>query len=327
MEKLVYLDKVFPELIDVMMEKKPANIDTKFMYLLGPAERDKALAEADYIMLAALPLTREMMEKAVNVRMIQKNGIGVDNIDLKAAAELGIPVCNTPGGNAGSVSEMTMGLALALSRKLQILDRATKSGEWLMWEMRPSSFEISGKTHGIVGFGNIGKAVAKLSQAFGTKVVYFDARRLPVEEETKLGVQYQPLDELLATADIVSLHVPLLPDTRGMIGERQLTLMKPTSILVNVARGNIVDEAALYEALKNKRISGAAVDVWSKEPVPRDNPLLTLENIIATPHISAGTRDTLLNIFGVGFGNISLVSQGGQPLNVVNGVSDARMRR
>ena len=220
-----------------------------------------------------------------------------------------------------------MGLALALSRKLQILDRATKSGEWLMWEMRPSSFEISGKTHGIVGFGNIGKAVAKLSQAFGTKVVYFDARRLSTEQETKLGVQYQPLDELLATADIVSLHVPLLPDTRGMIGERQLTLMKPTSILVNVARGNIVDETALYEALKNKRISGAALDVWSKEPVPRDNPLLTLENIIATPHISAGTRDTLLNIFGVGFGNISLVSQGGQPLNVVNGVSDARMRR
>ncbi len=327
MEKLVYLDKVFPALIDVMMEKKPANLDVKFLYLLDPTEKDRALAEANYIMLAALPLTREMMDKATNVRMIQKNGIGVDNIDLKAAAELGIPVCNTPGGNAGSVSEMTMGLALALSRKLQILDRATKSGEWLMWEMRPSSFEISGKTHGIIGFGNIGKAVAKLSQAFGTQVIYFDARRLPVEDEKKLGVQYRPLDDLLAASDIVSLHVPLLPDTRGMFGERQLSLMKPTSILVNVARGNIVDEAALYEALKNKRISGAAVDVWGKEPVAKDNPLLTLENIIATPHISAGTRDTLLNIFGVGFGNISRVSQGGQPQFVVNGIAEARKLR
>ena len=327
MEKLVYLDKVFPALIDVMMEKKPANLDVKFLYLLDPTEKDRALAEADYIMLAALPLTREMMDKAVNVRMIQKNGIGVDNIDLKAAAELGIPVCNTPGGNAGSVSEMTMGLALALSRKLQILDRATTSGEWLMWDMRPSSFEISGKTHGIIGFGNIGKAVAKLSQAFGTHVIYFDARRLSADQEAALGVQYLPLDQLLAASDIVSLHVPLLPETRGMFGEKQLSLMKPTSILVNVARGNIVDEAALYEALKNKRISGAAVDVWSKEPVAKDNPLLTLDNIIATPHISAGTRDTLLNIFGVGFGNITQVSQGGQPQFVVNGIAEARKLR
>lgn len=324
MIKVVYFDKVFPALIDVMMEKKPDNMEIAFLHLLEPAQQDQALAEADYIMLAALPLTREMMQKAGRARMIQKNGIGVDNIDLKAAADLGLPVCNTPGGNAGSVSEMTMGLILALSRKLQILDRATKQGEWLMWELRPFSFEISGKTHGIVGLGNIGRAVAKLSQAFDTRIVYYDARRLSREDEEKLGVRYMPLDELFAAADIVSLHIPLIPETRGMIGARQLALMKPTSILVNVARGNIVDETALYEALTNKRISGAALDVWGREPVSIENPLLSLDNIIATPHIAAGTRDTLLNIFGVAFGNLSRVSQGLPPQFVVNGVTEAR---
>jgi len=325
MEKVVYFDKVFPALIEVMMEKKPANMSIDFLYLLDAVEQERALAEADYIMLAALPLTRGIMQKAVRTRMIQKNGIGVDNIELQAAADLKIPVCNTPGGNAGSVSEMTMGLILALSRKLQMLDKATKNGEWLMWEMRPSSFEISGKVHGIIGFGNIGKAVAKLSQGFGTRVAYFDARRLSPTEEETLGVQYMTLEELLANSDIVSIHLPLLPETRGLIGQKQLALMKPTSILVNVARGNIVDETALYEVLSNNRISGAAVDVWSKEPIAADNPLLKLENIIATPHIAAGTRDTLLNIFGVAFENLTRVSMGNKPQFVVNGVADARV--
>jgi lactate dehydrogenase-like 2-hydroxyacid dehydrogenase len=291
---------------------------------MNEQEKAKALAQSEYFLVATARITGDMMKKATRLRMVQKTGVGCDNIDIKTAAELNIPVCNTPGGNSTAVAELTIAFILNLYRKLNILDRATKNGKWYMWEYRLQSFEMKGKTHGIIGMGNIGKATARLSQAFGTKIIYYDKYRLKEDEEKALNVTYMEMDDLLKNSDIVSIHIPLLPETEGLIGERELALMKKNAILINVSRGKIVDEKALAKALKEKRISGAGIDTWANEPVDKDNPLLKFDNVIATPHIGAGTRDTLSNILEMCFKNFSIVESGGDPQYVVNGIMKAR---
>lgn len=311
--KVLYVDKVFAEFKQVLERHVPTNLQLSYLSEMNEQQRLHELAGADFLLVATEPVPAEMIAAAQSVKLIQKTGIGVDNIDLQAAAQLGIPVSNTPGGNAAGVAELTILFILALYRKLVTLNEATKTGSWLMWELRPRSFEMQGKTHGLIGFGNIAKEVAKRSQAFGTRIVYYDVFRLPPEQEEKLGAVYLPLDELLATADIISIHVPLLPATRHLIGREQLARMKPSAVLINVSRGHIVDELALYEALQSKQIAGAGIDVWAAEPVKPDNPLLTLDNVLATPHIGAGTRDTLDRVLSIAFANIISVAEGKPP--------------
>jgi len=282
MSTVLYFDKVFPAFKDLLETHNSDGFKLVYWYEMSESEREDALQEAEYFLVATIKITQEMIKKASNLKLVQKTGIGVDNIDLEAARELNIPVCNTPGGNAAGVAELTIGMILSLYRKLNILDKATKNGEWLMWEYRPSSYEMNGKTHGFIGFGNIGRETAKRSQAFGTKIVYYDKFRLPVDKEKELEVTYMELDEVLKNSDIISIHIPLLPETRGLISKRELSLMKPSAILVNVSRGNIVDEAALAEALQNNAIAGAGIDVWASEPVNKKNPLLKFDNVVAT---------------------------------------------
>jgi len=320
MSTVLYFDKVFPAFKDLLETHNSDGFKLVYWYEMSESEREDALQEAEYFLVATIKITQEMIKKASNLKLVQKTGIGVDNIDLEAARELNIPVCNTPGGNAAGVAELTIGMILSLYRKLNILDKATKNGEWLMWEYRPSSYEMNGKTHGFIGFGNIGRETAKRSQAFGTKIVYYDKFRLPVDKEKELEVTYMELDEVLKNSDIISIHIPLLPETRGLISKRELSLMKPSAILVNVSRGNIVDEAALAEALQNNAIAGAGIDVWASEPVNKKNPLLKFDNVVATPHIGAGTRDTLNKVLSLAFGNFSLIEKGNKPKNIVNGV-------
>ncbi|AIF50725.1 2-hydroxyacid dehydrogenase [Pelosinus sp. UFO1] len=318
--KVIYFEKVSPAAHEFIETYKSPGTEVAYWDQLNESQRKLCLSQAQYLITAAFPIKRQLLEKAPHVKLIQKTGSGVDNIDLIAAAEMEIMVSSTPGVNSTSVAEMTIGMILCLYRKLHFLDRETKQGKWLMFEYRPFMFEMKGKTHGIIGIGNIGKQVARLSKGFGTKIIYFDAYRLSPEKEKELGVSYVPLKDLLSTSDIMSLHVPLLPETKNMIGEKEFRLMKPNAILINVARGNIVDELALAQALKEGRLLGAGLDTFASEPVHKDNPLFGLDNALVTPHIAGGTRDVLEEVLRLSFQNIAKMEGGALPDNIIRKV-------
>ncbi|RPJ99075.1 2-hydroxyacid dehydrogenase [Priestia endophytica] len=319
--KIIYFEKMFTATREIINTYKSVDMEVNYWVDLNDEKREQALREANYLITASYPITRELLEKAPNVKLIQKTGSGVDNIDLKAAAEFGIHVASTPGANSNSVVELTIGMIISLYRKLHFLDRLTKNGEWKMWEYRTTMFEMNGKTHGVIGIGNIGRKVAQLSKAFGTNVIYYDVNRLSTEEEKELGITYVTFDNLVSQSDIISLHIPLIPETRNLISDKELNLMKSTAILVNVARGNIIDEQALAEALKCNRLLGAALDTWASEPINSDNPLLQLDNVLATPHIAGGTRDVLETVLRLSFENIRKVEAGSIADNLVKVVS------
>jgi glyoxylate reductase len=323
-KKILYIDKVNVEIKELLIEQTPKGFELWFWNEMDTHVRAEKITRADYLLVAAQKLSEDTISLASNAKLIQKTGIGVDNIDTDSASKLGLPVCNTPGANATGVSELTILLILALYRKLPYINEATKSGKWLMWELRPSSYEMQGKTHGFIGFGNIGRETAKRSKAFGTEIIYFDKFRLTEEEEKDLGVRYSSLEDVIIKSDIISLHVPLLPETKGLLGEKELKMMKKNAVIINVARGGVVDENALYDALKSKIIAGAGIDVWESEPTNPNHPLFSLENIIASPHIGAGTRDTLTRVVQNAFDNIRRVELGESPQNIVNKVEKAR---
>lgn len=315
--KVIYFEKPSPAAHEFIETYKSPGTEVAYWDQLDERQRELCLSQAQYLITAAFPIKRQLLAKAPNVKLIQKTGSGVDNIDLIAAKEMGIIVSSTPGANATSVAEMTIGMILCLYRKLHFLDRETKQGKWMMFEHRPFMFEMKGKTHGIIGIGNIGKEVAKLSKGFGTNIIYYDSNRLSPETEEELSVSYVPLQDLLAKSDIISLHVPLMLETKNMLGEKQLALMKPNAILINVARGNIIDESALAHALKNGLLLGAGLDTFASEPAHKDNPLFELDNVLVTPHIAGGTRDVLKEVLRLSFENIAKIEGGGLPDHII----------
>jgi glyoxylate reductase len=282
------------------------------------------LKEADVIVgdyTMQVHITREMCYAMQKVRLIAQPSTGYDHIDVDACAEKGIPVANIGGANAVSVAEWTIMVALALLRRLVEAHERTSRGEWPQWEfMEKGTFELNGKTWGIIGFGRIGREVAKRVKAFNMKILYYDKVQYPKEVEEEYGVEYAPLHKLLRVSDVVSIHVPLTPETRHMIGEKELRLMKPSAILINPARGEVVDEEALARALKEGWIFGVAVDVYSREPPGLDHPLLKLKgvNLILTPHIAGATTESRARIIQVTIENIVRVLRGEKPINVVN---------
>jgi glyoxylate reductase len=226
------------------------------------------------------------------VRVISNFGVGVDHIDVAAATARGIPVGNTPGILDGATADLAFALILAVGRRVVEGDRHARGPQFLKYD--PSFIlgrEIHGSTLGIIGMGRIGEQVAKRARGFDMTVLYHNRNRKP-SAEAALGVRYASREELLATADYVALTVPLTPETRGLIGRAELAMMKPTASLVNVARGAVVDALALTEALAARRIHAAALDVTDPEPLPRDHPLLKLDNIIITPHLGSATEQT-----------------------------------
>ncbi|MGQ9459540.1 MAG: 2-hydroxyacid dehydrogenase, partial [Anaerolineae bacterium] len=272
---------------------------------------------ADFLLVATAPVTDEVLARAPRLRLIQHQGVGYDNVDVAAAARRGVPVALTPEGTTIPVAEHVFLLILSLYRNLLTAAMALRDGRWLQWSLRPHSFNLMGKRLGIVGLGRIGREVARRGRAFGCEVLYTDLVRAPAEVEAELGATYVSLGDLLAQVEILTLHVPLTEATRGLIGARELARMRPSAILINTARGGLVDEEALYHALVTGQIAGAGLDVFAQEPPPPDHPLLRLENVVATPHIAAGTRDALQEKMRAAFANMQRVAQGLEPLHRV----------
>lgn len=239
------------------------------------------------IVRSATRLSRATIMAADCLEVIARTGAGVDNVDVKAAAERGIPVCTTPEANARSVAEHVFAVVLSLAKDLVRCDAEVRRGNWAVRD-EPCRFDLSGKTLGLVGFGRIGREAARIGAGFDLKTIAYD----PYVQAFPEGIAAMgDLDSLLQSADIVSIHVPLTDSTRGLIDARKLAMMKPTGILVNTSRGGVIDEADLYSALSEKRIAGAALDVFAGEPLAPGHRFLTLGNILLTPHSAALTRE------------------------------------
>ena len=238
-----------------------------------------------WIVRGATKVTRRLIEAAPKLRWVARAGAGIDNIDADAARERGIPVLNVPGANATAVAELVFGLLLGLFRQIPAADASLKRGEWD--KARFKGRELRGKTIGILGLGKIGRAVAQRALAFEMRCVGYDP--LLSDDATRgLGVERIPLNDLLPRSEVLTLHVPLSPETRGLIGAREIARLPRGAVIVNAARGGLVDEAAVLDALERGHLSGAVFDVFAQEP-PGGSPLLRRENVVATPHIGAAT--------------------------------------
>lgn len=233
-------------------------------------------------------VTKEIIDAGVRLKIIGRAGAGVDNIDVAAAEKKGIKVLNTPEAPTDAVAELTLGLILSLARMIPRADAAMKQGKWVKKELK--GWELKGKTLGVVGFGNIGEKVATLAKAFEMKILVRDVVIRHPELIDSLKAEVVSLPDLLRRSDIVTIHVPLIPQTRNMIGEKELQQMKDGAVLVNVSRGGIVDEKALLEALQSEKVGAAALDVFEAEP-PTDYSLAKLSNVVCTPHIGAQTEE------------------------------------
>ena len=254
--------------------------------------------DADIIAIGNLPFPREVLEKCENVKMLAVAFTGLDHVDLKYCEERGIKVQNCAGYATTAVAELTFGLLLDLCRNIGKCDTAARNGGTKAGLI---GFELEGRAMGIVGTGAIGARVAKLAAAFGMDVIAYS--RTPGKVA---GVRYVSLEELLAQADVVSLHVPLTDETRGMIGAEELALMKKTAVLVNTARGPVVDTKALADALNSGRIAGAAIDVFDKEPpLDADEPLINAKNTVVTPHVAFATDESMIKRAEIEFRNIA----------------------
>ncbi len=247
-----------------------------------------------------------------DLRLVSILGTGTDNVDLAAATASGVLVTNTPGASTDSVAELTMALMLATARHIALADRKVRGGEWY----HALGFELKGKTLGLLGLGTIGQQVARLGEAFGMRLVAWSMTHDP-DRALSLGVELRDKEEVLRQADVLSLHLRASPETTGIIGRRELALMKPTAILVNTARGVLVDEAALAEALREGKLAGAGVDVFSREPLSEDSPLRGIDNLVLSPHVGWVTNEASARLTAMPVDNVAAYLAG-QPQYAVN---------
>ncbi len=265
----------------------------------GPDEPfDSELIDSEVIWHVLHPITADVIARAPSLKLIQKIGVGVNTIDLDAARSRGIAVCNMPGTNSRAVAEMALFLMLAALRKQPRISEACRSGQWHLDRATKETLgEISGRTIGFVGFGEIPKILAPILEAMGARVIYTSRSRKSVPYD------YVSLDSVLSQSDILTLHLPLTDETQHLIDPSRLALMKKGAVLINTARGELVDEAALYSALTDGSLSAAGLDVFATEPVPVDNPLLSLDNVVVTPHVAWLTNETFTRSLDVAVRN------------------------
>jgi phosphoglycerate dehydrogenase-like enzyme len=280
---VVYLEPIPPEVEAIIRSCLP---DGFSLHVRGADEAPVAVAgEADFILVATTPITTEIFAAAPRLKLIQHQGVGYDNVDVEAAARAGVPVGLTPEGTSSSVAEHVILLILSLYRNLLTANQTLRQGKWLQWELRPQSYDLLGKRLGIVGLGRIGREVAQRAQAFKCRLSYYDLVRASAEVEAELGVTYTPFDDLLAQSDIITLHAWLDESTHHLINDQTIAKMRDGAILINAARGPLVDQEALARALEAGKLRGAAIDVYEKEP-PDYRALLDREDVVFTPHNS-----------------------------------------
>jgi len=284
----------------------------------SPQERHQKLSEADFLMgswvTTAVKLTEDDFRAGKQLKLVQLMSAGYEHVDLELAARHGVPVAHFGDAMASVVAEHTLLLILAVLRRLVQLDAAVRSGAWRTGE--PVLHELRGKRVGLIGLGYIGREVALRLRAFQAEVAYFSRHRLSAEAQHAIGVEYLPFDELLMRSDVISLHVPLAPATRGLIGERALGLMKSDAVLINTSRGGVVDQAALLEALRSGRLAGAGLDVLDPEPPDAAGPLFQLPNVVFTPHNAGQADEVWPRIVQTCFSNIERVARGEPPLHL-----------
>lgn len=284
--KVLITDKLADEAIDML---KKGGFEVRYEEL----DHDGLLREiSDYdalIVRSRTKVTADVIEKGAsgNLKVIGRAGIGVDNIDVKKATELGIKVVNAPTGSTVSVAELTVALMLALARSIPKADLSTKKGDWLKKKLK--GIELYGKTLGLIGSGRIAQHVAKIAKGLGMNILVYSPHCTDKKAKS-MGARRATLEEVLKESDFVSLHIPKTEETQHLIDREKLSLMKPTAYLINCARGGIVDEDALYEFLKEGKIAGAGIDVFEEEP-PKSSKLLELDNVVLTPHIGANTEE------------------------------------
>lgn len=276
--------------------------------IIAPSPSDSDLypliGEADGLLIRSTKLNNALMEAGKKLKVIGRHGIGLDNIDLQAATDLGIMVVNTPGANTNAVAEHALWAMLHCARNFNRAEQALRGGKFsvggslpgLVQKMGYGTIELKGKTLGLIGFGRISQRLAGFARCLDMNVQSYDPL-VPAEVFQEQGVnRLESIPEVISDADFVSVHVPYMPETHHLIGEKEISLMKPECCLLNTARGGVVDESALYLALKEKRIAGAATDVFETEPPADDLPLFQLDNILVTPHMAAMTDLALTNM-------------------------------
>jgi phosphoglycerate dehydrogenase-like enzyme len=309
-ETIVVLDLMTPERADKLREHLPEGFVLTHGTARGDAHMKEIIAEADYAIAGQVGVNGDVLRAAKKLKLLHKWGVGVDNLDLDTARELGIRIARTTGSNAVPVAEFALGLMLSALRFIAYGHAELKKGEWRGGRLPSETFMLSGKTVGIVGFGAIGQNLARLLRGFGCTILYNKRQPLAAAEEAALGVKFAALPDLLAHSDVISLNCPLTPETANLIDRKAFAAMKKTAVLVNVARGGVVVEADLIEALNSGEIAGAAMDVFETEPLPPDSPLLRLDKLVVTPHLAAIASDNFAPTVKRMFANMAHVSRG-----------------
>ncbi|MCZ6680447.1 MAG: 2-hydroxyacid dehydrogenase [Candidatus Poribacteria bacterium] len=318
MPKVIFFTFLSQEITPLLTQYAPPGFEVSVHpNTLTDEEKIPLVQDADFLILFPGRISERVLRSARRLKLIQLVSAGYESMDRRLCRELGIPVTNNGGTNSIDVAEHTITLILSFYRRLVELDSNVRADRWHDIDTGLSTYTINGKTVGIVGMGNIGRKVARLLSAFGARVLYYDEYPLQPEMEKEFGVTRVTLADLLQDADIVTVHVPLTKGTHGLIGRHELSLMKSTALLVNTCRGPVVNEAALIETLKARRIQGGALDVLEKEPPDPDNPILQLDNVLLTPHAAGVTYDTWRRRGAFVFQNLQRVWDGQPPLAVV----------
>lgn len=277
------------------------------------AEFERIIPEFDALIIGAHDFSEADMERCPNLKIICKHGVGLDNIHLNKARELGIAVCNAPGTNSNAVADLALGLMLSVSRKISHSAGLVRQGVW----KSHIGEDVCGKTLGLLGFGAIAKGVARRARGFGMKILAYDPFVAQLPEEFAGWVELVSKENVISACDFLSVHIPLTPETKNSISAAELAQMKQGAYVINTARGGIVDEAALYDALVSGHLNGAAMDVVESEPMTADHPLLSLDNVVVTPHIGMYSKEAINAVSLICAENVVACLSGGQMINRV----------
>jgi D-3-phosphoglycerate dehydrogenase / 2-oxoglutarate reductase len=311
MPTILHTNYYTKEPLNILKKALPPGFELITLNEVSKEELIKKVPKADYILASGkLVIDKDVLQVASKLKMVQRTGVGTNTLDLGVIQEKGIPIYVNRGVNSRSVAEHTIMLMLSVLRRLPVVDISVKSGKWQKQELGVQCNELFGKTVGLIGLGNIGLDVVKMLQVFGVKVNYSKPSRLDESEERKLQLTYCNLADLLKQVDILSLHCPLKLETKELIGKKELSMMKKGSIIINTARGKLIDEEALIKALQTGHLKGVGLDVFENEPLHENSPLLSLNNVVLTPHIGGVTIEAFQRMMHEAMLNIKLFEEG-----------------